>query len=95
MAYYSYCTQLYKAPQGTFFYWSIQRNSALFQPYVWSGTSHLKNSTTMEPAFLRREAAWVCPYLQRQGCCQNLSLTGHVLIFAYSAYYCGGSDDHL
>jgi hypothetical protein len=44
--------------------------------------------------FLNREAAWVCLYSQRQGCHQNLSLTGPTLIFAFSACYCGGSGNH-
>jgi hypothetical protein len=56
VAYYSYRTQQYPATQGTFCYWNIQRNSAQFQPYAWSETSHLKYSTTVEPAFSRREA---------------------------------------
>jgi hypothetical protein len=39
---------------------------------------------TVEPAFLRREAAWVCLCSQRQGCHQNHCLTGNALNLAYS-----------
>jgi hypothetical protein len=88
-------TQQYQALQGTFFYWNIQRSSAQFQPFVWSETSHLKHSTTVEPVFLRREAAWVCPYLQKQGPHQNQSLTGPALALICSACYCVGGGDYV
>ncbi len=81
VAYYSCHTPRYQAPQGTFCYWNIQRSSAQFQPYIWSKTSHSKYSTTVEPAFSRREAAWVCLYLRRQGRHQNQSLIGPALVF--------------
>ena len=90
VAYYSCRTWQYQAPQDNFCYQNTQINSAQFQPYVWSETSHSKYSTTVEPAFLRREAAWVCLYLRRRGCRQNQSLTGPALVFVFSACYCIG-----
>jgi hypothetical protein len=42
-----------------------QRSSAQFQLFVWSETSHSKYSTTVEPTFFRKEAAWVYLCLQR------------------------------
>jgi hypothetical protein len=94
VAYQSGHAQQYQALQGTFCYQNIQRNSAQLQPFIWSKTSHSKYSTTVEPVFLRREAAWICLYLQRQGHRQNQSLTGPVIIIAYSACYCIGGGDH-
>jgi hypothetical protein len=49
---------------------------------------------TVEPAFLRREAAWVCPYLQRQGRHQNQSLIRPALVFVCSACYCVSTPHH-
>jgi hypothetical protein len=73
----------------------FKRSSAQFQPYVWFETSHSKYSTTVEPAFLRREAAWVCLYLQRQGHHQNKSLIGPALVFVCSTCYCVGGGDYV
>ncbi len=95
----SYCGLLflsYSRISGSARYLLLSEYSKKFSSisaYVWSKTSHSKYSTTVEPAFLRREAAWVCICLRRQGCHQNQSLTGPALVFVCIAcYYVGGGD---
>ncbi len=60
----------------------------------WFRNFQSKYSTTVEPAFLSREAVWACLCSQRWGCCLNHCLTGLAPVFAYNACYCSANSNH-